>query len=216
MVFQASIYTKGQSRNDYSLFIKHSGDLVCMDVVNVDDIILTSTDTHAILDLKAHLHSEFGIKDLGTLNYFLGIEVAYLRNGIFLSRKKFAHESLDACDFDLSKKATTHLPPHLKLNASYGGHLDVPELYRSLVGKLNFLISTCLDLAYDVQYLSQFMQTPRTSNLSALIHILRYVFNTIGQGILFCANEQIKLQAFSDSDCVAVDSRKSVTGHIDN
>ncbi|XP_074324146.1 uncharacterized protein LOC141661063 [Apium graveolens] len=132
-----------------------------------------------------------------------------------LPMKKFTHELLDSCDFDLSKKVSTPLPLNLKLTGSDRNLLAVPELYRSLVGKLNFLTNTHPDLAYTVQSLSQFMQQPRTSHLSVLLHTLRYVSHTIGQGILPRADQQIKLQAFSDSDWAAcVDSRKSVTGYI--
>lgn len=38
--------------------------------------------------LKAYLHQQFSIKDLGKLNYFLVIEVAYTSEGIILSQKK--------------------------------------------------------------------------------------------------------------------------------
>lgn len=137
-----------QSKNDNILFIKHSGDLVCMDVVYVDDIILTGTYIHAITDLKHHLLSEFGIKDLGVLNYFLGIEVGYLPDGIFLSQNKFTHELLDSCEFELSKKASTPLPLNIKMSASDGDLLTNPELYRSLDRKLNFLTHTRPDFAY--------------------------------------------------------------------
>lgn len=139
-----------QSKNDYSLFIRKTGDLICMAVVYVDDIILTGTDTQAIHDLKNHLHHEFGIKDLGALSYFLGIEVSYLSTGIFLSQKKFTHELLSDCEFDLSKKVSTPLPLNTKLTASDGDLISKPELYRSLVGKLNFLTNTRPDLAYAV------------------------------------------------------------------
>ncbi|KAL8103627.1 hypothetical protein AgCh_027995 [Apium graveolens] len=141
------------------------------------------------------------------------IEVGYLPDGIFLSQKTFTHELLDSCDFDFSRKASTPLPINLKLNASDGDLLPSPESYRSLVGKLNFLTNTRPDLAYAVQSLSQFMQQPRSSHLSALLHTLCYVSHTMGQGILLRADDQIKLQAFSDLDWAAcVDSRKSVTG----
>ena len=53
--------------------------------VNVDDIILTGNNVSTIQSLKTHLHTIFSIKDLGTLSYFLGLEVSYLHNGIVLS-----------------------------------------------------------------------------------------------------------------------------------
>ncbi|GAA0169228.1 hypothetical protein LIER_23757 [Lithospermum erythrorhizon] len=40
----------------------------------VDDILVTGSNAIAIANLKAHLHHQFSIKDLGFLSYFLGFE----------------------------------------------------------------------------------------------------------------------------------------------
>ena len=40
-------------------------------------------------DVKQRLAKEFEIKELGKLKYFLGIEVAYSTQGIFISQKKY-------------------------------------------------------------------------------------------------------------------------------
>lgn len=53
------------------------------------------------------------------------------------------------------------LDPNLNLRAKEGPPVKDPALYRKLVGKLNFLTTTRLDIAYGVQHLSQFMQDPR-------------------------------------------------------
>ena len=44
-------------------------------VVYVDDIIITGSDSKGISSLKSFLQSQFHIKDLGMLRYFLGIEI---------------------------------------------------------------------------------------------------------------------------------------------
>ena len=53
-------------------------------LVYVDDIVLTSNNAQACKDFKAYLHACFNIKDLGLLQYFLGIEVARASQGLFL------------------------------------------------------------------------------------------------------------------------------------
>ena len=204
-----------QSKNDYSLFIKRDGSHTTYAAVYVDDVILTCSYPSSIAALKHHLHTTFGIKDLGVLQYFLGIEVCYLPEGVLLSQKKFASELLTDCGLDVSKKAVTPLPVNLKLQALEGDLLSNPEAYRSLVGKLNFLTSTRPDLSFTVQSLSQFMHAPRTSHWEALHHTLRYLSHTSGQGILLRATDTLSLQAFSDSDWASCsDSRRSVTGYI--
>ena len=60
----------------------------------------------------------------------------------------------------------------------------VPIGYRTYVGNLNFLCNTRPDISFAVQTLSQFMQNPTSLHRFALDHLLRYIFETSGQGIL--------------------------------
>ena len=62
-----------------------------MEVVSLlDDVILTRNDLEQIQELKKFLNDRFKLKDLGNLKYFLGVEVARLTKGIFLSQMKYA------------------------------------------------------------------------------------------------------------------------------
>ena len=204
-----------QSKNDNSLFVKKQSGRICIAAVYVDDVILTGTDSAAITSLKDHLHQLFSIKDLGRLHYFLGYEVDYVDSGIILSQRKFAKDLLSGSGLDVSKKAVSPLPLHLKLSKTEGDVLQNPEHYRSLVGKLNYLTNTRPDLSYTVQALSQFMNAPRSSHLVALHHTLRYLASTSNQGILLRATHTLKLQAFSDADWASCpDSRRSITGYV--
>jgi len=45
-------------------------------IIYVDDIVIYESDSVGIVDLKAYLSRQFHTKYLGTLRYFLGIEVA--------------------------------------------------------------------------------------------------------------------------------------------
>lgn len=93
--------------------------------------------------------------------------------------------------------------------------LSDPTVYRSLVGKLNFLTHTRPDLSYSVQTLSQFMQRPTDLHLAALKHTLSYVNTTTGQGIILQGSTKLNLQAFSNSDWAScVDTRKSITDYL--
>ena len=52
-------------------------------------MIVTGNDEEGISELKRYLASEFEMKDLGRLKYFLGIEVYRSKLGIFLSQIKY-------------------------------------------------------------------------------------------------------------------------------
>lgn len=51
-------------------------------------MIITGDDPKEISSLQAHLATEFEMKNLGWLEYFLGIKVVRSKQGIFLSQRK--------------------------------------------------------------------------------------------------------------------------------
>ena len=116
--------------------------------VYVDDIILTGTDSEEIVSLKNFLHDQFKIKDLGRLHYFLGLEILYKDDGVIISQRKFVHDLLKEFHCDNLTPMISPLDPNAKLKAHEGKLLSDPTLYRKLVGKLNFLTHTRLDIAY--------------------------------------------------------------------
>lgn len=65
------------------MFTNHSqeGKIVVL-IVCVDDILLTGNDVVEMGRLKNNLSKKLEIKDLGHLQYFLGIEIARSRKGI--------------------------------------------------------------------------------------------------------------------------------------
>ena len=74
-----------QARGDHALFIKHSvTGAVTVLLVYVDDILITGGDADEVHRLIKALFGQFEMKELGQLKYFLGIEVAYCKDGISL------------------------------------------------------------------------------------------------------------------------------------
>jgi len=204
-----------QSKNDYSLFLKKADGHLTAVAVYVDDLLVTGSNPTTVEQLKHQIHLTFGIKDLGLLHYFLGIEATSVKGGILLSQKKFATDLLTDTGFLHSKATSTPLPLHFNLNKDSGTLLSDPSYYRMLVGKLNYLTNTRPDLAYTAQTLSQFMQLPHTSHLQALEHVLKYIKGTVSHGLLIQGSNQVVLQAYSDSDWAACSStRRSITGYV--
>ena len=83
-----------KSKSDHSIFFRSTRDGVILLVVYVDDIVITGSDTTSISSLKAFLHTQFQTKDLGTLKYFLGVEVSRSKKGIYLSQRKYVLDFL--------------------------------------------------------------------------------------------------------------------------
>jgi uncharacterized membrane protein len=70
-------------------------------IVYVDDILITGKSSSLVTDLIQKLDTQFALKNLGKLNYFLGIEVNYLSNGsILLNQTKYVHDLLCKANMD--------------------------------------------------------------------------------------------------------------------
>ncbi|GJU24330.1 putative RNA-directed DNA polymerase [Tanacetum coccineum] len=84
------------SKMDPSLFIYSRRDTLLYIMVYVDDIIVTGNNKGTIDNIICQLGSAFALKDLGPLNYFLGIEIIPYVSGILLSQKKYILELLQS------------------------------------------------------------------------------------------------------------------------
>ena len=69
---------------DSSLFIYHFSHTIIYLLVYNDDIIITSNSSAHISNLIQALSHTFDLKDLGSLHYFLGIQITPTKYGIYL------------------------------------------------------------------------------------------------------------------------------------
>ncbi|XP_019230446.1 PREDICTED: uncharacterized protein LOC109211369 [Nicotiana attenuata] len=184
------------SKNDCSLFTKSSGGSLIILAVSVDDILLAGDDIYELHGLKAFLSDTFKIKDLGCVHYSLGLEVIQQPQGLLMCQHKFTSDLLEEFQCDHFTPVSTPLDHSIKLSSDIGEPLSDPSIYRRIVGKLNFLCHTRPDIAYSVQYLSQF-QVP---HMLAVIHFFRYLVNAPDLGIFLPKSNDLSLLAYSDSD----------------
>ncbi|KAI9194591.1 hypothetical protein LWI28_007414 [Acer negundo] len=135
--FSEAICSAGyiQSRADYSLFTRKQGKSFTALLIYVDDILITRNDPVSIVETKKFLHSNFRIKDLGNLKYFLGIEVSTSKNGISISQRKYALEIITDAGLLGAAPIDTPMERGMKLSDN-SDLLKNSTQYRRLVGRL--------------------------------------------------------------------------------
>ncbi|XP_070041499.1 uncharacterized mitochondrial protein AtMg00810-like [Nicotiana tomentosiformis] len=203
------------SKNDYSLFLKSTGSSLTVLAVYVDDILLAGDDVSELDDVKAFLDAQFKINDLGSIHYFLGLEVTKVAAVFLMTQYRFTSDLLSEFHCQNFSSVITPLDGSVKLSTDMGEPLSDPSIYRRIVGKLNFLQHIRPDIAFSVQHLSQFLQAPQVPHILVAIHVLRYLSATPAMGILLSPDADFTLKAYSDSDWAACAmSRKSVSGYF--
>jgi len=130
------------SKADTSLFIHGHGVSTIFILIYVDDILVTSPSPSPIDSLISTLQGDFPIKDLGTINYFLGVEVLQDPRGLFLSQKQYILELLKKSNMVSAKTVTSPMSSSKTLSRFDGEAFQDPTLYRSIVGSLQYLSLT--------------------------------------------------------------------------
>ena len=140
------------SKADTSLFFYNKGSCCVFVLVYVDDIIVASSSPKATNALLSDLQSDFALKDLGDLHYFLGIEVKKVKEGLVLTQQRYAADILAKSRMDKCKVIDTPMSSTEKLSAVEGTALgpDDSTKYRSLVGALQYLTLTRPDICFAV------------------------------------------------------------------
>ncbi|CAM8941571.1 unnamed protein product [Rhodiola kirilowii] len=211
----ASLRTFGfrQSYADYSLFSYQTGGTTLHVLVYVDDLIVAGNDSSSISKFKSYLSSCFHMKDLGTLKYFLGIEIAHNSSGLFLSQRKYTLDILSEAGLLGAKPSPLPMESHQRLAVSQSVIFDNPERYRRLIGRLVYLTITRPELSYSVHTLAQFMQHPKVDHWNAAIRVLHYLKGHPGQGLHLSSSSSLQLHAYCDSDWASCPlTRRSLTG----
>ncbi|XP_075088251.1 secreted RxLR effector protein 161-like [Nicotiana tabacum] len=71
------------------------------------------------------------------------------------------------------------------------------------------------DISFSVQTLSQFRQRPKKSHMEAALRVVKYIKNSLGQGILLLSKLNNTISAYCDADWAACPFlRKSISGYL--
>ncbi|GKA26415.1 putative RNA-directed DNA polymerase, partial [Tanacetum coccineum] len=171
------------SRGDTLLYIRHHSTLLYKGTI--DNII-------------CQLGSAFALKDLGPLNYFLGIEIVPHVSGILLSQKKYILELLQSAGLSNCNPVSSPMVTSSSLSLDDSTAFSNPVKYRQVVGSLQYVTLSRPDIAFAVNKVCQYMHAPTENHWSAVKRILRYLHGTVEHGMLIRRSSGSTLQAFTD------------------
>ncbi|GJU37704.1 putative reverse transcriptase domain-containing protein [Tanacetum coccineum] len=99
---------------DNTLFTKKSKSHLIIVQIYVDDIIFGSTSQNLCDDFAKIMH-EFEMSMMGELNFFLGLQIKQMKDGIFFNQSKYIKEMLKKFRLEDSKPTKTLMSTEIKL-----------------------------------------------------------------------------------------------------
>lgn len=194
-------------------------------VTYVDDMLLVGKDLAAIDLVKAQLHEEFGIQDLGPARNFLGVEITRDRPNrkIYLCQKQYIQKILERFGaVDCKPHKTPFASGAMEFMVPYNGKATASQIeqYQQLIGSFMYLTTQVhAEIAYATSILSQFLVNPSPAHFAAARRMLGYIKSVQdlcivlgGKGSEITADEEV--HAYCDSDWAGdKTTRKSHSGY---
>ncbi|KAF7838902.1 Retrovirus-related Pol polyprotein from transposon TNT 1-94 [Senna tora] len=94
---------------------------------------------------------------------------------LLLTQSKYIADLLIKANMSNCKPTNTPMVAGLKLSKSGGADFEDPQLYRTIVGSLQYVLITRPELSFSVNKVSQFMHSPQLQHWEAVKRILRYL-----------------------------------------
>ncbi|GKA67014.1 retrovirus-related pol polyprotein from transposon TNT 1-94 [Tanacetum coccineum] len=100
---------------DNTLFTKKKSSNLIIVQIYVDDIIFGSTCQDMCDEFAKIMHDEFEMSMMGELNFFLGLQIKQIEDGIFFNQSKYIKEMLKKFGLEDSKPMKTPMSSDTKL-----------------------------------------------------------------------------------------------------
>nr|GEU34713.1 hypothetical protein [Tanacetum cinerariifolium] len=180
--------------------------------VYVNDIIFGSSNPKLCREFKALMHDKFQMSAMSKLNFFLGLQVLQIKDGIFLSQDKYVGDILKKIRYTDIREVKTPMDRENPCGKDGTGKDVELHLYRSLIGSLMYLNASRPDFMFFVCAYARHQVTPKECHLHVVKRIFRYLKGNPKLGLWYPKESPFDLVAYSDNDYGGANQdRKSTT-----
>ncbi|GJZ37021.1 retrovirus-related pol polyprotein from transposon TNT 1-94 [Tanacetum coccineum] len=198
---------------DNTLFTKKLKSQLIIVQIYVDDIIFGSTCQNLCDEFSKIMHDEFEMSMMEELNFFLGLQIKQMKDGIFFNQSKYIKEMLKKFGLEDSKPTKTPMSTEIKLTKDDEADSVDSTKYRGMIGSLLYVTASRPGIMFSVCLCARFEENPKTTHLEAIKRIFRYIRGTTHLGLWYPKGTGIETIVYANSDHAGdyVD-RKSTSG----
>ncbi|GJU77267.1 retrovirus-related pol polyprotein from transposon TNT 1-94 [Tanacetum coccineum] len=129
----------------------------------VDNILFTKKKSSNLIIFEMSM--------MGELNFFLGLQIKQMEDGIFFNQSKYIKEMLKKFGLEDSKPMKTPMSSDTKLTKDEECESVDSTKYRGMIGSLLYLMASRPDIMFSVCLCARFQEAPKTSHLKAVKRI---------------------------------------------
>ncbi|GJW50697.1 retrovirus-related pol polyprotein from transposon TNT 1-94 [Tanacetum coccineum] len=180
---------------DNTLFTKKKSSNLIIVQIYVDDIIFGSTCQDMCDEFAKIMHDEFEMSMMGELNFFLGLQIKQMEDGIFFNQSKYIKEMLKKFGLEDSKPMKTPMSSDTKLTKDEECESVDSTKYRGMTDSLLYLTTSRPNIMFSVCLFARFQEAPKTSHLEAVKRIFQYI-----KAVMSSSNSTVTYTSISSKD----------------
>ena len=209
-----------RSENDPCLYAKQQDGQLMYVCVHVDDLVAAATSDSVIAVFERQMNEVLVMKNLGNLQYYLGLQLERDSDGIFqLHQRSYIEKKLREFQLNDCRPSNVPMDPGYQKRQEVHVNMANKEIYRRAIGSLQYLATnTRPDIAISTSILARRVSSPTDADWTEVKRIFRYLSHTKDMKLkLGDVNEQCNKQliGFVDADWGGdSDDRKSNTGYL--
>lgn len=165
----------------------------------VDDLILAG-DNHEEMDkVEECLAQEFEMTRMGKPSIFLGAELVYDHDGIWIHQKRYIMDLLQRYGIENCNPLKVPMNTSANLKADMNSKPDDAHLFKSICGSLIYACNTRFDICFAVSCMSKFAIAPQEAHMTVLKNIMRYLKGTLDSALFYPFGDDQPLVNFANS-----------------
>ena len=164
----------------------------------VDDIIFGGKKVLS-KDFTDKMKHEFEMSMFGEIKFFVGLQVHQLKHGIFITQSNYIKEILKTFGLQDSKPISTPMGIGNKLSKNDESTKVNQTMYKSMIGKLQYVVHSRPDIALVVGIVARFSANTRENHLMVVKRIMRYLKGIDEFGLYYKRSDKFELNAYTDA-----------------
>jgi hypothetical protein len=181
-----------RSRAYHCVYSKKVGNHFIYVVLYLDDMLLVGNNMDVIKEVKLRLSSKFDMKDLGSVNFIIGMEIKrdHANYKLWLNQIKFFEMILQRFNMNESKPIKDPIPVGVKLFADWCPKTEEEEEdmfhvpYVSVVDSLMYeMVYTRPNISLAMGVLRRYMSKPRKEHWKTIKRVFGYLCGTYIYGL---------------------------------
>lgn len=136
-----------------------------------------------------------------------------MKYGVYITPSKYINKILKTFGLEDSKLVSTPMVTALKLSKNDESIEVNQTLYRTMIGKLKYIVNSRPDIELAIGIVVRFSSNPRENHLMEVKKIMRYLEGIEEYSLYYKKNEKFELKAYTNAYCARnIDDKKSTNG----